>query len=67
MLDVLDRSSWVTERLIEMPALLDELLTLDAVDAEMSRSNWSGIINAPARVDPGDPERLNGIVPSLAV
>ena len=24
MLDILDRSSWVTERLVEMPALLDE-------------------------------------------
>ena len=60
MLDVLDRSSWVTERLIEMPALLDELLTLDAVDAEMSREAIGQELSMRLqRVDPGDPERLN--------
>ena len=67
MLDVLDRSSWVTERLIEMPALLDELLTLDAVDAEMSREAIGQELSMRLqRVDPGDPERLNEVLVHFA-
>ena len=50
MLDILDRSSWVTERLIEMPALLDELLMLDASDAVSSREMiGQELINATAK------------------
>ncbi len=63
MLDILDRSSWVTERLIEMPALLDELLTLDASDAEMSREAIGQELSMRLqRVDPDDPERLTEVL-----
>ena len=67
MLDILDRSSWVTERLIEMPALLDELLTLDASDAEMSREAIGQELSMRLqRVDPDDPERLTEVLVQFA-
>ncbi len=67
MLDILDRSSWVTERLIEMPALLDELLTLDASDAEMSRKAIGQELSMRLqRVDPDDPERLTEVLVQFA-
>ncbi len=67
MLDILDRSSWVTERLIEMPALLDELLTLDAGDAVMSREAIGRELSMRLqRVDPDDPERLTEVLVQFA-
>ena len=67
MLDILDRSSWVTERLIEMPALLDELLTLDAGDAVMSREAIGQELSMRLqRVDPDDPERLTEVLVQFA-
>jgi glutamate-ammonia-ligase adenylyltransferase len=67
MLDILDRSSWVTERLIEMPALLDELLTLDASDAVMSRQLIGQELSMRLqRVDPDDPERLTEVLVQFA-
>jgi len=67
MLDILDRSSWVTERLIEMPALLDELLTLDAGDAVMSREEIGQELSMRLqRVDPDDPERLTEVLVQFA-
>ena len=67
MLDILDRSSWVTERLIEMPALLDELLTVDASDAEMSREAIGQELSMRLqRVDPDDPERLTEVLVQFA-
>ena len=67
MLDILDRSSWVTERLIEMPALLDELLTLDAGDAMMSREAIGQELSMRLqRVDPDDPERLIEVLVQFA-
>lgn len=59
MLALIDRSSWVTERLIEMPALLDELLMLSADDALMSREALHSELTVRLqRVDPEDSERL---------
>ena len=59
MLDILNRSSWVTERLIEMPVLLDELLTLDVSEAVLSREMIGQELNMRLlRVDPDDSERL---------
>ena len=67
MLDILDRSSWVTERLIEMPALLDELLTLDVSDAVMSRELIGQELSMRLqRVDPDDPERLTEVLVQFA-
>ena len=67
MLDILDRSSWITERLIEMPALLDELLTLDAGDAVMSREAIGQELSMRLqRVDPDDPERLTEVLVQFA-
>lgn len=59
MLDILNRSSWVTERLIEMPALLDELLTLNADEAVLSREAIGQELQVRLqRVDPEDTEQL---------
>ncbi len=67
MLDILDRSSWVTERLIEMPALLDELLTLEASDAEMSREAIGQELSMRLqRVDPDDSECLTEVLVQFA-
>ena len=67
MLDILDRSSWVTGRLIEMPALLDELLTLDASDAEISREAIGQELSMRLqRVEPDDPERLTEVLVQFA-
>jgi len=67
MLDILNRSSWVTERLIEMPALLDELLTLDASDALMSREAIGDELTMRLqRVDPDDSERLLEVLVQFA-
>jgi glutamate-ammonia-ligase adenylyltransferase len=67
MLDILNRSSWVTERLIEMPALLDELLTLDASDAVMSRESIGQELSMRLqRVDPDDSERLTEVLVQFA-
>ena len=67
MLDILDRSSWVTERLVEMSALLDELLTLDASDAEMSREAIGQESSMRLqRVDPDDSERLTEVLVQFA-
>ncbi len=67
MLDILDRSSWVTERLIEMPALLDELLTLDVSEAVMSREAIGQELSMRLqRVDPDDPERLTEVLVQFA-
>ena len=66
MLDILDRSSWVTERLIEMP-VLDELLTLDASDAEMSREAIGQELSMRLhRVEPDDSERLIEVLVQFA-
>ena len=67
MLDILNRSSWVTERLIEMPALLDELLTLDVSEALMSREAICQELSMRLqRVDPDDPERLTEVLVQFA-
>ena len=67
MLDILDRSSWVAKRLVEMPALLDELLTLDASDAEMSREAIGQELTMRLqRVDPDDSERLTEVLVQFA-
>ncbi len=67
MLDILDRSSWVTERLVEMPALLDELLTLEASDAQMSREAIGQELSMRLqRVDPDDSERLTEVLVQFA-
>ena len=59
MLDILNRSSWIAERLIEMPALLDELLMLNPVDAVMSREAIRQELNVRMqRVGPDDTERF---------
>jgi glutamate-ammonia-ligase adenylyltransferase len=63
MLDILNRSSWVTERLIEMPALLDELLTLDPSEAVLSREAIGQELSMRLqRVDPDDAERLTEVL-----
>ena len=67
MLDILNRSSWVTERLIEMPALLDELLMLDVSDAVLSREMIGQELNMRLlRVDPDDPEHLTEVMVQFA-
>ena len=67
VLDILDRSSWVTERLLQMPALLDELLTLDASDTEMSREAIGQELSMRLqRVDPDDSERLTEVLVQFA-
>ena len=50
-----------------MPALLDELLTLDASDAEMSREAIGQELSMRLqRVDPDDPERLTEVLVQFA-
>ena len=67
MLDILNRSSWVTERLIEMPALLDELLTLDPSEAVLSREAIGQELSMRLqRVDPDDAERLTEVLVQFA-
>ena len=67
MLDILNRSSWVTERLIEMPVLLDELLTLDVSEAVLSREMIGQELNMRLlRVDPDDSERLTEVMVQFA-
>ena len=67
MLDIVHRSSWITERLIEMPALLDELLTLSAEDAELSREAIGQELTMRLqRVDPDDAERLTEVLVQFA-
>jgi len=67
MLDVMHRSSWITDRLVEMPALLDELLTVSADDAVASREQISQELTMRLqRVDPDDPERLTEVLVQFA-
>ncbi len=67
MLDVMHRSSWITERLIEMPALLDELLTVSADDAVLSRDAIGQELTMRLqRVDPDDAERLTEVLVQFA-
>ncbi len=59
LLDVLNRSSWITDRLLEMPALLDELLTLRPEEAVLSREAIGQELTVRLqRIDPDDTERL---------
>ena len=67
MLHILTRSSWVTERLIEMPALLDELLTLDVSEVILSREMIGQELNMRLlRLEPDDPERLIEVMVQFA-
>jgi glutamate-ammonia-ligase adenylyltransferase len=67
MLDILNRSSWITERLIEMPALLDELLTLNADEAVLTRDEIGQELSMRLqRVDPEDPEQLTETLAQFA-
>lgn len=67
MLDILHRSSWVTDRLIEMPALLDELLTLKPDEVILSREAiGQELTMRMQRVDPGDSERLTEVLVQFA-
>lgn len=67
MLDILNRSSWITERLIEMPALLDELLTLNADEAVLTREEIGQELSMRLqRVDPEDPEQLTETLAQFA-
>ena len=67
MLDILNRSPWISERLIEMPALLDELLTLDVSEAVLSREMISQELKMRLlRVDPDDSECLTEVMVQFA-
>lgn len=67
MLDILNRSSWVTERLIEMPALLDELLTLDPDEAVLSRAAIGQELSMRLqRIDRDDSERVAEVLVQFA-